>query len=61
MGLTKQPWKQEVIWVQRFENGAIAGVEEKLPEGVDFVPNMYAGDVALRGNDKARKGEDVGL
>lgn len=58
---TKQPWKQEVIWVQRNSDNVIIGMSEKLPEGVDFVPNMYGGDIAMRGNNKlVRKGEPVG-
>lgn len=56
--LTKLPWKQEVIWVQRNSDDVIIGMSEKLPDTNNFVPSMYGGDVAMRGNCKlVRKGE----
>lgn len=58
---TKQPWKQEVIWVQRNSEDVIIGMSEKVPTTENFVPNMHAGDITMRGNNQAGKGETDGL
>lgn len=58
--LTKQPWKQEIIWVQRNSDDVIVGIREKLPDGVDFIPNLNSSGVAIRNNKFGGKGESNG-
>lgn len=35
-----EPWRQELIWVQRNKLGIIVGMQEKPPESADVVPSM---------------------
>lgn len=36
--MNKQPWIQELMWVQRNESGVIVKYSEKPPESDDFIP-----------------------
>jgi hypothetical protein len=36
-----KPWKQELMWVRRNDQGAAVRIEETLPEGTtDFIPML---------------------
>ncbi|MFC5528440.1 hypothetical protein [Cohnella yongneupensis] len=32
----KQPWRRELVWVQRNELGVIVGIEERQPASADI-------------------------
>lgn len=40
--MPKKPWVQELLWVQRNEQGVVIGISEKPPKTGDFIPTVPA-------------------
>jgi len=41
----KEPWKRELMWVQRNALGIIVGIEEKMPESENISLDLPNSDV----------------
>lgn len=39
--MEKTPWKQELIWCRRNEQGVLVNTAEILPFGQNFIPTVF--------------------